>query len=183
MDNKILLTSSGFETINIQKAFIDILNCNIADAKVLFIPTAAIYPDAIMVLPKCLNDLLKIGVRQENITVYDLHVCMTLNEIKKYHAVYFTGGDPKYLLSRINDVGFASVLKKYVESGGIYVGVSAGSIIAANNMPDNLGFLKNKVYVHVETGTSSRQIDDESPISLSSNTAVLINGDSKKVIN
>ena len=29
--------------------------------------------DAIEVLPKCLNDLLKCGIAKENIFVYDLH--------------------------------------------------------------------------------------------------------------
>jgi hypothetical protein len=43
------------------------------ETKALFIPTAAINVGAIGVLPKCMNDLLKCGIREENITVYDLH--------------------------------------------------------------------------------------------------------------
>ena len=42
-------------------------------SEALFIPTAANTPDAIEVLPKCLNDLLKCGIPRENITVYDLY--------------------------------------------------------------------------------------------------------------
>ncbi len=34
---------------------------------------AAINADAIAVLPKCMNDLLKCGIPDENITVYDMH--------------------------------------------------------------------------------------------------------------
>jgi len=55
--------------------------------------------------------------------------------------VYFTGGSPQYLLERINSTGFNRSLKQYIDYGGVYVGVSAGSVVAANNLPDNLGFI------------------------------------------
>ena len=43
-------------------------NCRVtkpADTKALFIPTAAIDAEAIEVLPKCMNDLLKCGILKE----------------------------------------------------------------------------------------------------------------------
>ena len=64
----VLLTSCGLETPAITDAFLRMLPKSPADTRALFIPTAACNPDAIEVLPKCLNDLLKCGIPRENIT-------------------------------------------------------------------------------------------------------------------
>ena len=70
---KILLTSAGFETDAIQTAFLGFLEKPPKNARVLFIPTAANNPGAVAVLPKCMNDLFKVGIVAENIHVFDLH--------------------------------------------------------------------------------------------------------------
>ena len=102
---KVLLTSCGLETENIKNKFIDMLDTDPAEAKAMFIPTAAVDADAIGVLPKCMNDLLKCGIRKENITVYDLHKLMTAEELKRYDIIYICGGNTEYLLERINEIG------------------------------------------------------------------------------
>ena len=57
----VLLTSCGLETDTIVQRFQKMLNKDPARVRAMFIPTAAISPDAIEVVPKCLNDLLKCG--------------------------------------------------------------------------------------------------------------------------
>ena len=52
-----MLTSCGLETERLKDRFLSLLGKAPAQAKALFIPTAAIDPDAISVLPKCMNDL------------------------------------------------------------------------------------------------------------------------------
>ncbi|MCL2406269.1 MAG: Type 1 glutamine amidotransferase-like domain-containing protein, partial [Defluviitaleaceae bacterium] len=128
---KILLTSAGFETEAIKTAFLGFLDKPVINAKVLFIPTAANNAGAIAFLPKCMNDLLKVGFLAENIHVFDLHRSLSLEEISIYDAIYFTGGSPPYLMERINKTGFNIPLNEFVCRGGIYVGVSAGSYVAA----------------------------------------------------
>lgn len=179
---KVLLTSCGFETKSLEDAFLSLLDKAPDTAKVLFVPTAAVYPDAIMVLPKCMNDLLKVGIPKDNITVYDMHRVLSLDELMSFDAVYFTGGDPSYLLNRINGIGFAEPLKKYIASGGVFVGVSAGSLIAAGNMPNNLGLIGNEIYVHMPEGTPCGEIPCKSGIALSSTNAILIRGEKIEVI-
>lgn len=51
---KILLTSAGFETKAISDAFLSFVGIEPKEIKVLFIPTAAIFPAAIAVLPACI---------------------------------------------------------------------------------------------------------------------------------
>ena len=180
---KILLTSAGFETKAIRNAFLDFIGKEPNEVKILFIPTAAIFPDAIAVLPKCMDDLLNIGVPSENIKVFDLHRSMTVEELSEFDAVYFTGGSPQYLLDRINDTGFNVPLKDYVQNGGVYIGVSAGSIIAAGNLPNNLGYLKASLRVHLEMGTTLGVFDNSVVTQIDlTNNAVLIHGDKYEII-
>lgn len=144
----VMLTSCGLETQAITDAFLRVLPAEPATARVLFIPTAAVDPDAIEVLPKCLNDLLKIGVPRENITVCDLHDPIDSPLATHWDAVYLCGGNTRYLLRRINEGGFREQLLAFIDGGGTVLGVSAGSIIFAANLPDSLGLLPCPLDVH-----------------------------------
>jgi len=172
----VLLTSAGFESQTVQNAFLRLLGKPAHQAKALFIPTAAIFPEAIAVLPKCMDDLLKAGILPQNITVFDLHRAMPTDELSTYDAVYLTGGNPEYLMARINATGFNVSLNKFVSKGGVYVGVSAGSYVAAGNMPDSLGYLNASLSVHVEAGTAIGVFDNDAVahISLTDANAVMI---------
>lgn len=149
---RVLLTSAGLETEEIKEYFVDMVGKNMAAVKALFIPIAAINAGAIEVLPKCMNDLLKCGIKDENITVYDLHIGMDINELQQYDVVYLCGGDTHYLLERVNDTGFNETLMKYIQADGFVMGVSAGSLIFANNLSGNLGLIDTKLDVHCPEG-------------------------------
>lgn len=149
---RVLLTSAGLETKLIEEYFVGMTGKDMPSVKALFIPTAAIDADAIAVLPKCMNDLLKCGILNENIRVYDLHVGMAIEELQKYDVVYLCGGNTQYLLERINDTGFDKSLTAYINDNGLVIGVSAGSLIFANNLPDNLGLIDTKLDVHCAAG-------------------------------
>ena len=84
---RVLLTSAGLETEEIKEHFMEMLEKDMSEVKALFIPTAAIDAGAIKVLPKCMNDLLKCGIKNENIRVFDLHTGMELSEMQKYDVV------------------------------------------------------------------------------------------------
>ena len=158
---KVLLTSAGLETENIKNKFLELLPKNPQEIKALFIPTAAVSADAISVLPKCMNDLLKCDIRKENITVYDLHQIMSVDEFKRFDVIYICGGDTEYLLKRVNEDGFDKSLVEHVKNNGVFVGVSAGSIIATQNLRDNLGLINCHLSVHCAKG------DTAGPLNLS----------------
>ena len=63
---RVMLTSCGLETKQIEEAFLEFLGKAPEEVHALFIPTAAIDADAIEVLPKCMNDLLKVGIPKQN---------------------------------------------------------------------------------------------------------------------
>lgn len=181
--HKILLTSEGFETQAIREAFVAFVGKAPRDMKVLFIPTAANFPAAIEMVPKCMDDLLNLGIPAGDITVFDMHKSLSVEELSVFDAIYFTGGSPDYLLARINDTGFNKTLHTFVDNGGVYVGVSAGSIVAAGNLPNSLGFLQASLRVHCKSGTESGLFDNNAVKQIDlTNNAVMINGDEYSIL-
>jgi dipeptidase E len=173
---KVLLTSAGLESDAVKNFFLAKLLKKPEEIKALFIPTAAINVGAIGVLPKCMNDLLKCGIKDENITVYDLHKVMHLEKLKQFDVVYICGGNTKYLLERINEQGFNEVLKGYIINDGITVGVSAGSIIMAQNLENNLGLINCILNVHCRNGNKAGDLDILTcqEVSLTDNQAIYL---------
>ncbi len=149
---RVLLTSAGLGTEEIKNYFMDMIGKDMSSVKALFIPTAAINAGAIEVLPKCMNDLLKCGIPNNNIKVYDLHIGMEINELRQYDIVYLCGGDTAYLIERVNATGFNIILMEYIQANGLVIGVSAGSILFCNNISGNLGLLNTKLDVHCTEG-------------------------------
>lgn len=146
----VILTSCGLETKGIQDAFMRLLKKVPAETKAVFVPTAANDTDAIMVLPKCMNDLLKCGITGENIFVYDLYDPIDEDLAEKQDVVYLCGGSPEYLLRRMNESGFSEKLLAFIQKGGIVIGTSAGSVVLAANLPNNLGLLPCNLDVHCD---------------------------------
>lgn len=149
---RVLLTSAGLETEEIKKCFMDMAGKDMSLVRALFIPTAAIDADAIEVLPKCMQDLLKCGILKENVDVYDLHTGMEFKKLQQYDVVYLCGGNAQYLLERINAEIFNKSLIEYINADGLVIGVSAGSLIFANNLENNLGLIDTNLDVHCITG-------------------------------
>ena len=178
---KIILTSAGFDNINIMNKFIDLLNVPKEEAKVLFIITAAIDPEAVRILSWCLDDLSKCNIKDENITVYDMHKLISKEEINKYDAIYVCGGYTDYLVERMNELNIKPVINNYINNGGIYIGVSAGSVCASGNYDNGLDFIKNKLYVHCEKGTANGIINYNDDIYLTNNQGIFIN-DNESII-
>jgi peptidase E len=108
----------------------------------------------------CKQELIKIGILPENITVYDLTYCMPENEAMEYDVIYFTGGNATRLLKLLTDTGFDKTVKKMVYSNKAYIGVSAGSMVAMPNlnidgMP-GLCLIHAYFTVHCEPNTPNR---------------------------
>ncbi len=172
---KILLTSTGFENRNIENKFLELLNKEPEKAKVLFIITAAIDIGAVKILSKCADDLLNCGIKEENITVYNMHKAIKEEELQKFDAIYVCGGTTKYLVERMYEVNFKEVVNKFINNGGIYIGVSAGTVATSGKYENNLEFIKNKIDVHCEKGSKNGVIVNEDAIDLTDNQAIYIN--------
>jgi dipeptidase E len=178
---KILLTSTGFDNINIKNKFLDFLDKSPEEAKILFIITAANDPDAVRILSGCLDDLTGCNIKDENITIYDMHKLISKEEILQYDAIYVCGGSTEYLVERIEEIKFKEVLDYYIENGGIYIGVSAGSVAASGKYINGLNLISNDLDVHCSTGSNNGIIENENEIFLTDNQAICILDDKKYI--
>lgn len=104
-------------------------------------------------------DLLKCGIQNENIKVFDLHTGMESAELQKYDVVYLCGGDTAYLIERVNATGFHTTLMEYIHLNGMVIGVSAGSLLFANNLPGNLGLINTRLEVHCPDGETRGKVE------------------------
>lgn len=174
---KILLTSAGFENPLVKECFLELLGKSAEEARALFIPTAAIDAESRAMLPKCMGDLLNAGLLPEHIVSFDLDRAMPVEELAGYEAVYFCGGSTEYLLERVKASGFHKLLNQALERGLVYVGVSAGSMIAAGNLEDNLGYLPQKLEVHCENGSAPGTLPDGTVYLTNAQAVRMVDGD------
>jgi len=133
---KLLLTSNGFTAI-IEKAFLGLLQKPAQMNSVGFITTAAYGEEegpawnCSLWLEEYRNQL-----RQQKITkIEDIDLKnKTEEELEKIllqkDIIFVNGGNTFYLMYWAKKSGFDKVVCKFLQKGGVYVGVSAGSIIA-----------------------------------------------------
>jgi len=166
----VLLTDSGWSgnfdggnPDSILRRFWDMLDKPAAQAKVLFIPTAANSDESRPAAGKCFAELLSAGIAPNNIRIYDIDGTLSLEQAMRYDAVYFTGGDTSFLLRRMKKTGFDEIVKRMVYASKVYVGASAGSLIAAPNIgnpyeKETAGLCLVNAYLsfHCPRGTQAR---------------------------
>ena len=123
-----------------------------------------------------MDDLLKCGITKDKIRVFDLHRNLSADEMSGFDVVYLCGGNTVYLLDRINDSGFRNTLLSYIQNDGFVLGVSAGSLIIADNLPGNLGLLNIHLEVHCERSSAVGciSLSQAETIRLSNTAAMLI---------
>ncbi len=103
-----------------------------------------------------------------------------------YDVIYLCGGSSAYLLRRIRERGFEKELADLIARGGVILGVSAGSRIFSNALPDNLGLLLCGLDVHCEdqtrtpAGTYPR--DWQEKIRLGNRQAILVGENNVTII-
>ena len=166
----LFLTSSGLNE-KTAALFWECIGKEPVNTKAILVPSAAVGNDGaregILV---CTERLANMGIPLHNILLYDLAYLlsdgykrtyssyiddipvpfrlMTAQELTQYDMIVFCGGNARTLLSEINRTGFAKPLKQAVENGLVYLGISAGSMVAAGNFSDGLGYLANPLMPH-----------------------------------
>lgn len=128
---KLLLTSAGFKNPKIWEEFLKLIGKPAKEIKIIFIPTASRTPEELKYVKMSKQELYDLGIEYENITILNLNRrTMSESEMLDYDAIYVCGGNTFYLLSRLKETKFHQKIKQFVKKGKVYVGVSAGSIVA-----------------------------------------------------
>ncbi len=200
----LFLTSNGLNE-NTGDVFWKCINKNPADTKVIFVPSASIRNDSAKEgIAVCVERLMNMGIPFKNILIYDLSLLisagyertysgyiqdipvslrlMSVTELNQFDVIVFGGGDAAILLGELNRTGLSDKLKQAIENGLIYLGISAGSMVAAGNFSDGLGYLDNPIIPHSDNGISCGKIPENGPVNLSDGQTILIKGEQKTII-
>ncbi len=123
-----LLTSSLYESIELVKKFLD---KNTESKKILFIPTATNvdeYKKYIHLTQKVFEDF---GYEVENFDVSIFSEKTAKEKLSEAKIIFISGGNTFYLLQELKRKNLIPYLKERIENGLLYIGESAGSVIAA----------------------------------------------------
>ena len=147
----IFLTSCGIINDEIKKKFYNAIAKDIKDVKVLYITTASDgEPDDDKTwMHEEFKTILDLGILKENIIEYKIGNSINVDD---FDVMYMMGGNTFYLLDIIRKTNFNEDIRKFINSGRIYVGSSAGSEILGNSIDVALGYDENNVNMTDFTG-------------------------------
>ena len=98
--------------------------------KIAFIPTAANnYVDKYFVANDR-NIFLQLGFQVSDVDIAQVQHSELENSLKEADIIYVAGGNTYYLLDQVRKSGFDKIIKDRLEAGVIYMGGSAGSLLA-----------------------------------------------------
>lgn len=121
----ILLTSQGFYNDKITNKFKE-LTSNLLDYPAIIITTACEDRNNNKWAIKAKNQLLEIGYKK--VDLVDLEED-NLPDFSLYKTIYVAGGNGFRLASAVRKTNFKKVIIECINNEGVYIGVSAGSIL------------------------------------------------------
>lgn len=128
----IYLTSYGVDT-----RYKDYMNSYEDILRVLKNKNVAIIPNAKLVSEDRTNsNVAKKEFTKNGITAKIIDLDKQNLNIKKYDALYLSGGEPKNLMDAIIKSNNYEIIKKFIDNGGIIIGQSAGAMIFNKNYLD-----------------------------------------------
>ena len=130
-DMKLFLTSAGFSNKELIDAFIGELSKPVSKLRVFSVAYAQDLTEEFYV-NESMNELKHIGF--EKIDVVNINDPMKVSDFSSYDVIYVCGGNTFAILDKLRKTGLDRFIIKKIKSGVIYVGVSAGSIIAGPNI-------------------------------------------------
>ena len=122
--SNILLISSGLEAIK------DFVGRPPETLRMVFIPTAGNPDKDVWWIDKDRDVLTRMGFRYTELDIANTPTEQLTEILDEVDLVYVAGGYTYYLLEQMRNTGFDAVLAKFMERGGLYVGASAGALIA-----------------------------------------------------
>jgi len=131
---KLLLTSAGLANSKITEAFLKLVDKPASEIKIVFVPTASRTEEELHYVEESKKELIGLGIKRENIKTLNLDRKISYGDVTDFDMIYVCGGNTFYLLKKVRESGFDGIIKKFVENGGIYFGVSAGSNLAGPNI-------------------------------------------------
>ena len=124
---KIFLTSAGFTNKILSEALLKELVTQPQETSILVIAYAQNKQEQFYV-NESKKELENLGFKR--IQVLNMHNTVDIESLKKFDIVYVCGGNTFAILNKLRETKLDQFIIDTVNTGTIYVGVSAGSIIA-----------------------------------------------------
>jgi len=164
---KLFLTSAGLPP-ETTLDFLNLLNKKPEKTRVCFIATASDLEKDKKYVEKDKERLSELGFKVTELDLKQENEKSLNNKLGKFDVIFVEGGNTFYLLKCVRESGFDEAIRLFLDKGGIYVGVSAGSIIAGLNIESagwkhadrNIVKLKNLVGLKLVPLVISPHTDD-----------------------
>ncbi len=169
MAKTLLLTSSG---MSMKEEIIKLLQKPAYDITVGFISTAAKPQENLEYLKKDWEIMKEMGFNIEEVDIEGKTEAEVVKLLELKDIIFVEGGNTFYLLQVMRKCNFEKVIKKLLKEGKVYIGASAGSIVAGRTIQaagwgeggdKNIAGLKDlrglslvpfDIFVHYEPGYS-----------------------------
>ena len=140
---RLFLCSSFADVANL---FVDFANEDLQGKIIAFIPTASLTESIRFYVNKGKKALEKVGMIVEEVEITQLSNEEISSILHKCDYIYITGGNTFFLLQELKRKGIDRIISEQVKSGKLYIGESAGAIIAS---PDT-EYMKNVNFDSIE---------------------------------
>lgn len=127
---KLFLVSSFKDVVNIFTDF----EKDLSGKTVTFIPTASKVEKVIFYVNAGRKALEKIGLTVDELEISTATTDEISSKIKNNDFIYVTGGNTFYLLQELKRTGADKLIIDEVNSGKLYIGESAGAMVASANV-------------------------------------------------
>lgn len=126
---KIFLSSSGFAPETTTE-FIKLVGKEPSSIKIGFIPTASDVEERKDYVQRDLDKIISLGMEYVIVDLKGENKETLYQKLSGVDVVLVEGGNTFYLLDWVKKSGFDQIIKKLIEEGKVYYGISAGTYIA-----------------------------------------------------
>ena len=128
---KLLLTSCGWEyNQKIANEFLRLIGKKPAEIKIFLVTTSMRKDKDWKWVRRQVKMITALGMLDKNIQVFSLNRKIKKDELADIDAMYVCGGNTFLYLNGIRKTRLDKAITKFAKSGGLYYGISAGSIVA-----------------------------------------------------
>lgn len=153
---RLFLCSSFADVANL---LIDFANEDLEGKIIAFIPTASLTESIRFYVKTGKKALEKVGMIVEEVEITQFSNEEISSILHKCDYIYITGGNTFFLLQELKRKGVDKIISEQVKSGKLYIGESAGAIIAS---PDT-EYMKNVNFDPIE---KAPELEDYSSLGL-----------------
>ena len=153
---RLFLCSSFADVANL---LIDFANEDLKGKIIAFIPTASLTASIRFYVKTGKKALEKVGMIVEEVEITQFSNEEISSILHKCDYIYITGGNTFFLLQELKRKGVDKIISEQVKSGKLYIGESAGAIIAS---PDT-EYMKNVNFDPIE---KAPELEDYSSLGL-----------------